>query len=695
MMNELEIRKTFDIFKGTNGIMEVRIINGKTNYSGYFMDVDNLIKCLKPFEKEKNANIYFVLNTINEACYSREQRERFVQNPKVTTADTDIIGRDWLLIDIDPTRSTGVSSSDEEKENARKIAISVFRYLKNMGFTAPITCDSGNGYHMLYKVSMANTEENKELVKNFLNALDMMFSDETASVDVSVFNAARITKLYGTVAKKGTNSTTRPHRVSRLISVPEEIESTKKVLLERVVDTIPKPEQPSYKNNYNTHFDIDEFIAKHNIQVDRIVPYGNGKKYILKECVFDATHTAPDACIFVMNNGGIGYHCFHNSCQRYTWKDVRRKFEPESADKRNYFRQNTKYAKPTGTTIEELTGHSQDEETHTGNPFINFSDIEKKDYSKIVTIPSGFTELDKKIHGFNKGEISLWSGKNGSNKSGTLTQICLNAVNSGYKCALFSGELTMQKIKNWVGLQAAGRQNVRASQFYDDSYYVPDEIVDKIDNWLNDKFYVYNNDFGNKFENVLKHIKELCETKEIDMIVLDNLMALDILTLNGDKYQQQTTMILALADFVKRYNVHLHIVCHPRKSVTFLRKDDISGTADLTNAVDNVFIVHRVGQDFIRSAKEFYGEPVASQYYTCGNVIEVCKNRDRGVMDELIGMYFEIPSKRMLNAPLENVVYGWEINPMDIWKSDLIEIPCDQLPFDDTPEEENNGNLPY
>ena len=30
----------------------------------------------------------------------------------------------------------------------------------------------------------------------------------------------------------------------------------------------------------------------------------------------------------------------------------------------------------------------------------------------------------------------------------------------------------------------------------------------------------------------------------------------------------------------------------------FLRKDDISGTADLTNAVDNVFIVHRVNNDF-------------------------------------------------------------------------------------------------
>ena len=306
-----------------------------------------------------------------------------------------------------------------------------------------------------------------------------------------------------------------------------------------------------------------------------------------------------------------------------------------------------------------------------------------------------FTELDKKIIGFNKGEISLWSGRNGSAKSTVLNQICLNACQEGFKCAIFSGELTKQRIKQWIQLQAAGKQNVSPSKKYENLFYVPQQTGEKIDKWLDGKLWIYDNAFGNKFESVLNYLKELVESKNIDMIVLDNLMALDILTLNGDKYQQQTTMILALVDFVKTYNVHLHIVCHPRKAATFLRKDDISGTADLTNAVDNVFIIHRVGNDFVQSAKDFYGDAYASKFYGFGNVIEVCKNRDLGIMDELFGFFFETQSKRLLNDVFENVCYGWEESPTRFFNEENMQfVSFTELPFD-VDEEWEDGDLPY
>jgi hypothetical protein len=85
----------------------------------------------------------------------------------------------------------------------------------------------------------------------------------------------------------------------------------------------------------------------------------------------------------------------------------------------------------------------------------------------------------------------------------------------------------------------------------------------------------------------------------------------------------------------------------------------VAGTADLTNAVDNVFIVHRVNNDFIRFAGDFLGHDIASQYFNFGNVIEICKNRDMGAMDYLVGLYFETESKRFLNEPYENINYGW------------------------------------
>jgi RecA-family ATPase len=176
---------------------------------------------------------------------------------------------------------------------------------------------------------------------------------------------------------------------------------------------------------------------------------------------------------------------------------------------------------------------------------------------------------------------------------------------------------------------------------------------------MKEKLYLYNNDYGNKFTQLLSDLSEHVKEQSIDLIILDNLMALDILMLEGNQNQQQAKMIVDLTNFAKRNNVHLILVAHPRKSTTFLRKTDISGTADLTNAVDNVFIVHRVNNDFIRAAGEFYGTAVASQYFTFSNVIEVCKNRDLGIMDMLIGLFFEIESKRFLNERYENIVYSW------------------------------------
>ena len=59
-----------------------------------------------------------------------------------------------------------------------------------------------------------------ELVKGVLTTLDFMFSDDVVSVDTGVANAARIWKLYGTTARKGDSTKDRPHRRSRLLTVP-------------------------------------------------------------------------------------------------------------------------------------------------------------------------------------------------------------------------------------------------------------------------------------------------------------------------------------------------------------------------------------------------------------------------------------------------------------------------------------------
>ena len=651
MSNERQIRYTFELLKKPEDVIEVRCITSRSNYSGYFKNVDNIIKELPRYS---NGNVYFVLNKISDGCYSREQHETFVEKAKNTTSDGDISLREWLLIDVDPKRPSGVSSTNEEKNNAKLVINNVFSFLRDIGFAEPIVCDSGNGFHLLYKISLENTEANKLLMQTVLQVLDLYFSNGKCDIDKTVFNATRITKLYGTDSKKGNNTDDRPHRQSSILKVPKAIKETPYQLLLKVAGMMPAPEEKTYQNNYGKdRFDLKSFIRENNINVKSELNFQGGTKYILDHCLFDHSHKSKDAALFELQNGAIAYKCLHNSCSGHKWQDVRKMFEPNAYEK---------YYEPQTRRItekrEEIVPQAQMKEK--GSKFLNFSEIEAKDRTQIVSIPSGFTQLDKMIIGFNKGEVSLWSGKNGAAKSTIINQIAINAVDKNFKGVIFSGELPSHKMKNWVHLQCAGRQFTQKNDKFDNLFFVKKSVSEKIDFWLKDKLFVYNNEYGNNFEQLMCDVEEFVVEKGIDFVILDNLMALSLLTLDGDKYERQTQFINRICTSVKKFNYHIHIIAHPRKQTGFLRKDDISGNADLTNAVDNVFIAHRNNNDYKRAIGDFFPKEMFAELTRCDNYIEVCKNRDLGVIDYLVGFYYEIESKRLLNEMYENRTYGWQ-----------------------------------
>ena len=105
------LRRWYDIFKANQYLVELRLIDPITSktYSGYFKDVDTIIKALEPYE---HCNQYFVLNRINEDLYNRQQRDKFICKPKETTSDKDIEGYDWIMVDIDVERPSGITKKN-------------------------------------------------------------------------------------------------------------------------------------------------------------------------------------------------------------------------------------------------------------------------------------------------------------------------------------------------------------------------------------------------------------------------------------------------------------------------------------------------------------------------------------------------------------------------------------------------------
>jgi len=673
-----QIRQWWSVFNQDYELVEIRLL-GKNTYSGYFTDIEMLIASLEPFLDANNAQYYgnlqayFTLNKINEDLYSREQRDVFIKKPKSTTTDGDIVRRRMILIDLDPNRAAGISSSDEEMERAHLKAVDLYRYLIKEGFKEPLITKSGNGWHLYLPCDMPNDDEHNELVKRFLQSLGKMFSDGGVEIDEKVFNPARIDKLIGTWAKKGANSKERPWRMARIVKVPLDMSPNDDALFRKVADLLPKEEprvlpnqqrRMAYSNNQP--FDLVGWLNAHGIRY-REKRSGDSTLYELEECPWIDQHSDRkkwDSALFVDAQGKITFNCTHSHCKGKTWHDVRLKYEPDAYDKPVYVPQAMMYAQRQYVQQQKPKYEIKDELPELGKKWLCMSDIKKVDLSAIPRYKTGITQMDRLMLGLAEGEVTLMSGGNASGKSSFINTLVCNFLQQGAKVALWSGEFEPPILKAWVQMVAAGKNNLRLSTYGDGKYYVPNNIGERIDKWMEGKFFIFNNKYGSVWKEVF-HDMTLLLSVGVKMFILDNLMSLDIDLLDGDKNGKQKELILQIKDFAKKNDVHVILVAHPRKSMAFLRKNDICGTSDLTNVVDNVLICHRVNQDFFKAGAEFYGQGYIQQFQGFGNVVEISKNRMYGVVDVLVGMQYEIESRRFKNDENENIQYGWEQEPIE------------------------------
>jgi hypothetical protein len=140
--------------------------------------------------------------------------------------DADVLERHWLLVDIDAVRGVpGVHNATEaEKQAAIGLGQAIRDAMAGLGWPRPVVIDSGNGCHLLYPIRLPNDDESRDLVKAVLAELARRFDNDAAKVDTGVFNAARISKLPGTAVRKGPATAERPHRLARLIDVPDSCE---------------------------------------------------------------------------------------------------------------------------------------------------------------------------------------------------------------------------------------------------------------------------------------------------------------------------------------------------------------------------------------------------------------------------------------------------------------------------------------
>ena len=157
---------------------------------------------------EIGYNCYIVLNQISTDFEGDRHNN-------IAVSDKDIASRQLLLIDLDRTGTLEVPASDAEVAQAADVAEKISAQLVSLYGIQPFKVMSGNGIHLYVPLDdIPNDTVSKACCQSVLKALANRFDSTTIKVDQSVYNASRITKVPGTIARKGSETADRPFRMA-------------------------------------------------------------------------------------------------------------------------------------------------------------------------------------------------------------------------------------------------------------------------------------------------------------------------------------------------------------------------------------------------------------------------------------------------------------------------------------------------
>lgn len=320
------VARALAILLAPGQVTELRVLGGRRTpesrpgiFSGYFNDPAALVRALGELRGGWEG-VYVVPNPVLPDLLARRLNKIDWCKRGESTTDAHIIARHWLLVDVDPVRPKGISATQAEHDLSIERAGTIRADLVALGWPDPILASSGNGAHLVWRVDLA---ADSDLPKRMLAAL-AHYDDAAVTVDPTVCNAARIWKLYGTLACKGEDMPDRPHRMAAILAEPAEpVPVPVELLQDYIAKHAPVPVAPPARPPRATTaipapaatFDPLAVAAAGGLELDEGRRGDNGATiYPAHVCPCDRKETDRAAFLSVSASGAVGLGCLHATC---------------------------------------------------------------------------------------------------------------------------------------------------------------------------------------------------------------------------------------------------------------------------------------------------------------------------------------------------------------------------------------------
>lgn len=185
---------------------------------------------------------------------------------------------------------------------------------------------------------------------------------------------------------------------------------------------------------------------------------------------------------------------------------------------------------------------------------------------------------------FAPGEVTLWGGFNGSGKSMLQGQVMAGYAQQGQRICIASFEMKPAKTIARIMRQVSNHAQPTRSQ---------------VEQFLSDtegNFWLYDQQGTVKANRIVAVIKYCADKLKCQHVVIDSLMKC---VRGADDYNGQKEFVDILTACARDFNIHIHLVVHLKKGPNgdgderMPTRFDISGSADVTNLVDNVLLLWR------------------------------------------------------------------------------------------------------